>query len=1581
MRKVKTTLTVFIALIMCSFHLHGVTVQIGSGTTTNQNFPIASCYGYSYTQQIYLQSEVEFGGGGAGPVTSISFFYSGGGTVFANWKDWTIYLGNTSRTSFSSNTDWVPVSEMTAVFSGEIPTPVAGSWLTITLAVPFAYSGDNIIVAIHESTPGWSCTANWLSFASGSSRGLVYRNDSNNPDPADPPTASFAPQSTIAQVQFEMTASPLPPNCANLISPADGAVDVSKFISLQWAFGGGAVNGYKINFGTDNPPSNIQNGTDLGNVTSFAPALDYSETYYWQIVAYNDNGDAEGCEIRSFTTMDDPTITVFPYTEGFDDPTFPPPGWTNVKTGGPTNPGTWDRQTTGTNPTAMPYSGVGMARYNSFFYRQGNTADLVSPPLNIPDDNFWVTFWMYRDQTYTSTADRVNVYFNTINSSQGGTLLGTINRSRTLEPVEPEIGWYQYSFFLPEGSAGDERFIIFEGVSAYGNNIFIDEITIEEVPSCLPPTELTADFIKSNSAVAQWNSPEMLFQVKYNEGEDFDPVTEGTLLTPDPENTYAEISALTPNTNVFWYVRAVCDVDEFSVWNGPVSFATTCAEVAAFFEDFDMVTTPLIPECWQKVGNTGFISTQTNNNFSSPNCLLIYSSSNTNIAMIALPPVNNFSDGTHQLKFMSRAGFSSTVALEFGYVTNPEEQGSFVLIETKNILPGDYQEYIFDPGTDYDEATILAIRHPGLQITTALLDDMSWEAKPTQPVFAISPEAWDFGEVEVGEASTPAAFIISNSGIGILTVNAPSVDNANFILDFDEDGFPALLEGNNTVSVNVIFAPMLEGAINGDMSISYDDSENTAIIPLTGLGFVRPEGSTCENPIVVDGFPFIDAGQTTCGMGNDYNLTCLGNYDGGEDIIYRFTLDELQTVKITFDPKSTTWTGIALATGCPPTDCIAVVSNAQAIPRVIEQMLVPGEYYVMIDTYPAPNCIPEFDLTITAEAPGLLSGTVSDGMGMPLEGVEVSVIGAEMQTTTDAGGFYEFTLIADAYDVSFSKFGFEALLVEDVEVDSEGVTLDVALAPAVPYALPFIERWNGASFTDQQWDQGISNWVVTGASGNPKPTAMFNWTPRIYNYERLLSSYYLDGAGETEISIQFDFLLSNFSTATTEQLIIKIYDGNDWYEVGAFDNQGGNIPWTTVNIEISDFAAGKLFFVGFFAIGQDSWNINHWYVDNIYVHAGDIQKVMLPGANSWGYISSYIEQTGKVTLEETLDNIIDAMTIMIGSDGIFWPGQNINTIGSWDTQKGYKIRMAEAGELALLGSAAESKTITFSPGIHIIPVLSQDPVSTALLFGGHDIEFAFDLAGAIYWPTGGVFTLNTLYPGFGYLVMFNQATTLDFNVSKHQTVPNIIADNENITKWNDVTKTGDVHIVGISQEAASILSPGDFIGVFNSDGLCVGMTFAGNSAQATTIAVHGNDMTTLSVDGMNQSEPMHFRLFSNGEIIHLEPVYSHKMPNYDGNFSVNGYSLITSLKAGSTGLDSFSAGSVNIYPNPTTGLLFINGFDGLIDLEIISARGSIVWKENGFAQGEIDLSGNAPGVYFVRYVMTDKISIQKIILR
>ena len=128
-------------------------------------------------------------------------------------------------------------------------------------------------------------------------------------------------------IVFEPDAQPLP---AIAVSPLDAATDVALDATLNWVAGGGAApTGYYINFGTDNPPTNIENNTDLGLVTTYDPAsLAYSTTYYWEIIPYNGAGSATGTTVWSFTTMDDPTIYTLPWLEDFESlALFPPDNW------------------------------------------------------------------------------------------------------------------------------------------------------------------------------------------------------------------------------------------------------------------------------------------------------------------------------------------------------------------------------------------------------------------------------------------------------------------------------------------------------------------------------------------------------------------------------------------------------------------------------------------------------------------------------------------------------------------------------------------------------------------------------------------------------------------------------------------------------------------------------------------------------------------------------------------------------------------------------------------------------------------------------------------------------------------------------------------------------------------------------------------------------------------------------------------------------------------------------------------------------------------------------------------------------
>jgi hypothetical protein len=108
--------------------------------------------------------------------------------------------------------------------------------------------------------------------------------------------------------------------------------------------------------------------------------------------------------------------------------------------------------------------------------------------------------------------------------------------------------------------------------------------------------------------------------------------------------------------------------------------------------------------------------------------------------------------------------------------------------------------------------------------------------------------------------------------------------------------------------------------------------------------------------------------DSTCGRQDFVNATCLGSYDGGEDLFYELEVTATTSVTITMDPLGTTWSGMALDDACPPdpSTCLYSVTGSSSTPRVFENIILdPGLYYVMIDTWPSPTCIPALDFSIT----------------------------------------------------------------------------------------------------------------------------------------------------------------------------------------------------------------------------------------------------------------------------------------------------------------------------------------------------------------------------------------------------------------------------------------------------------------------------------------------------------------------------------------------------------------------------------------------------------------------------------------
>ncbi|MBC8384537.1 MAG: hypothetical protein H8E57_03345 [Candidatus Cloacimonetes bacterium] len=170
-----------------------------------------------------------------------------------------------------------------------------------------------------------------------------------------------------------------------------------------------------------------------------------------------------------------------------------------------------------------------------------------------------------------------------------------------------------------------------------------------------------------------------------------------------------------------------------------------------------------------------------------------------------------------------------------------------------------------NPGGGFGGCTTwcgLSTQWPGnedLNLTFALYD----EDAPTEPILNVTPSGYDFGEFAIGASSLYEPFVISNIGIGTLTINSVSIadrDTENFdFYDPNEGTYPIGLGALEEITVYVSFIPQSEGLKTIDMVIT--DDRATAYVPIQGTGYTFandwcPEGNTIFAQSPYDGVDY-----------------------------------------------------------------------------------------------------------------------------------------------------------------------------------------------------------------------------------------------------------------------------------------------------------------------------------------------------------------------------------------------------------------------------------------------------------------------------------------------------------------------------------------------------------------------------------------------------------------------------------------------------------------------------------------------------------------------------------------------------
>ena len=338
---------------------------------------------------------------------------------------------------------------------------------------------------------------------------------------------------------------------------------------------------------------------------------------------------------------------------------------------------------------------------------------------------------------------------------------------------------------LTAGTTYDYYVYSYNSTGCYGPVYLTTSPLYAEVTTCATavgtPGTPTASGVQTNQFTANWTASttsdvEYLLDVATDNS--FTNFVAGYNGKNVGTNLSDNVTGLSASTLYYVRVRAV-DGDCYSAFSGTLSVWTLCDAVTTFSENFDGVTTPALPVCWAKVGTEGSASTQTSGNFSAPNCLYIYAGSGTYGATVTMPPLSNLGAGTHRLTFKLRANFTVGGVVQVGYMTDPTDPASFVLLQSFTTTSTTvYQDCEVIPGTAPGANQILAFRQPPTPGYSALIDNVVWEQLPSDPILNVVPGNLAFGYVPAGQTSAEQTYDLS--GVFLtgfpddITVTAPA---------------------------------------------------------------------------------------------------------------------------------------------------------------------------------------------------------------------------------------------------------------------------------------------------------------------------------------------------------------------------------------------------------------------------------------------------------------------------------------------------------------------------------------------------------------------------------------------------------------------------------------------------------------------------------------------------------------------------------------------------------------------------------------------------------------------------------------
>ena len=151
------------------------------------------------------------------------------------------------------------------------------------------------------------------------------------------------------------------------------------------------------------------------------------------------------------------------------------------------------------------------------------------------------------------------------------------------------------------GNAG--KYVIFMSYFGKDNTFYMDDVHINEIPTCRLPDEITISDPTENSVQISWEETYKPYTIKVAtrmlSDEELDSEEElAGVITEEKDKPSFDFSGLKPVTTYYVYIRTGCENGDKSGWSQPYLFKTACpaAYDLTYQQNFDNAVN--VPDCW-----------------------------------------------------------------------------------------------------------------------------------------------------------------------------------------------------------------------------------------------------------------------------------------------------------------------------------------------------------------------------------------------------------------------------------------------------------------------------------------------------------------------------------------------------------------------------------------------------------------------------------------------------------------------------------------------------------------------------------------------------------------------------------------------------------------------------------------------------------------------------------------------------------------------------------------------------------------------------------------------------------------------